>query len=99
MNKENETNQTEELVTPEGYVLRRRPRPATDVSIRIPLDTLASIDRVAAHREMSREALLRYYIGHELRIDLDQLYLQETAEREQPKQPQAEEAQEAAVAA
>ncbi len=95
MNKENETNQTEELVTPEGYVLRRRPRPATDVSIRMPLDTLASIDRVAAHRGMSRAALLRYYIGHELRIDLDQLYLLETtkpAEQELPKQPGSEEA-------
>ena len=78
MNKENESNPTEELVTPEGYVLRRRPRPATDVLIRVPLDTLAAIDRVAAHRGMSREALLRDYIGHELRMDLDQLYLLET---------------------
>ena len=69
MNKENETNQPEELVTPEGYVLRPRPRPAADVTIRIPLDTLASIDRVAAQRGMSREALLRFYIGHELRQD------------------------------
>lgn len=77
MNKENEIKLPEELVTPEGYVLRPRPRPATDVTIRIPLDTLAAIDRVAAQRGMSREALLRYYIGHELRVDLAEFQLQE----------------------
>ena len=99
MNKENETNQTEELVTPEGYVLRRRPRPATDVSIRIPLDTLASIDRVAAHREMSREALLRYYIGHELRVDLDQLYLQEPFKTSEQKLAEHLQVEEIAAAA
>ncbi len=94
MNKENETNQTEELATSEGHVLRRRPRPATDVTIRVPLDTLASIDRVAAHRDMSREALLRYYIGHELRVDLAQFHLQEpfkTSEQKLAGHLQAEE--------
>ena len=99
MNKENETNQTEELVTPEGYVLRRRPRPATDVAIRIPLDTLASIDRVAAHRGMSREALLRYYIGHELRVDLDQIYLQETTKTAQSELVEYQQAEETAAVA
>ena len=93
------TNQTEELVTPEGHVLRRRPRPATDVAIRIPLDTLASIDRVAAHRGMSREALLRYYIGHELRVDLAQFHLQEPFKTREQRLAESVQVEESAVAA
>jgi hypothetical protein len=80
MSEENKANQTEEIITEEGYVLRPRPRPSTDVTIRVPLDALASIDRVAAHRGMSREALLRFYIGHELQQDLTRLHAQRIME-------------------
>lgn len=99
MNKENETKPPEELVTPEGYVLRPRPRPATDVTIRIPLDTLAAIDRVAAQRGMSREALLRYYIGHELRVDLAEFHLQEPFKTSEQKLAESQQVEETAAAA
>ena len=99
MNEVNDTEETEEIVTPEGYVLRPYPRPSTDVTIRIPLDTLASIDRVAAHREMSREALLRYYIGHELRIDLAEFNLQEPFKTREQRLAESLQAENSAVAA
>ncbi len=50
--------------------LRIRPREAETVSLKVPSDALASLDRVAAHRDMSREALLKLYGGQCLRQDL-----------------------------
>ena len=99
MNKELETNETEEIITPEGYVLRPYPRPSTEVTIRIPLDTLASIDRVAAQRDMPREALLRYYIGHELRMDLAKFNLQEPFKTREQRMAESLQAEERAAAA
>jgi Ribbon-helix-helix protein, copG family len=73
-----------QLVTEEGYVLKPRPRPSEEVSLRVPLEALASIDRIAAARDMSREALMKFYIGQGLRRDLAHLYgervLEKTAE-------------------
>ena len=54
--------------------LRIHPRPSDAVSIRIPVDTLASLARVAERRDMSQEALLRLYIGQGLREDLARLF-------------------------
>jgi len=44
------------------------------VSIAIPSDTLASLRKVAAQRDMSLEALLKLYIGKGLRQDLSHLF-------------------------
>ncbi|HEX2080041.1 MAG TPA: DUF433 domain-containing protein [Longimicrobium sp.] len=49
---------------------RPRPRPSESVTLSIPTDTLASIRRVAAARDMSPEALLKFYIGQGLRQDV-----------------------------
>lgn len=62
------------LVTEEGYILKFRHRAEETVALGIPVDALTSIDRIAAQREMSREALLRFYIGQGLRQDLTNLY-------------------------
>jgi hypothetical protein len=70
----NETIEETGIVTEEGYVLKPRPRPAEDVTLSIPLDALASIDRIAATRDMSREALMKFYIGQGLRRDLAHFY-------------------------
>ncbi len=51
-----------------------RPRPIKTVSIEIPKDTLASLKKVAANRDMSYQALLRFYIGQGLRQDLTKLF-------------------------
>jgi hypothetical protein len=54
--------------------LRLRPRETEVVSIAIPKDTLASLKKVAAQRDMSYQALLKLYIGQGLRQDLTRLF-------------------------
>ena len=58
----------------EGFELRLRPRATTTLSIRIPVDTLASLEKVAANRDMLPEALAKLYIGQGLRQDLARLF-------------------------
>jgi hypothetical protein len=66
MKQRDETRTTPE----EGFELQLRPRPATAVSLRIPDDALASLEKIAAGRDMSAEALMRFYLGQGLRQDL-----------------------------
>lgn len=47
------------------------------VLLRIPTHTIRSIERVAASRDMSVDALLKFYIGQCLRQDLDRLFGEE----------------------
>ncbi len=54
--------------------LRIRPRATEMVFIQIPVDSLASLRKVAAARNMSDEALLKLYIGQGLRQDLARLF-------------------------
>lgn len=58
----------------EEYQLQLHPRPTETVSIKIPKDTLKSLQKVAEIRGMSVEALLKFYIGQELRQDLAKLF-------------------------
>ena len=46
-----------------------RPRPATSVTLNIPVDTPESLEQVATKRDMSVEALLKLYVGQGLRQD------------------------------
>ncbi len=63
--------QTDEIsVTEEGFELRLRPRASKPVTIHIPADVLASLERIAAGRDMSVEALLKLYIGQSMRQEL-----------------------------
>lgn len=50
------------------------PRETETISITVPKDVLASIEKVAAGRDMSVQALLKFYIGQELRQDLARLF-------------------------
>jgi hypothetical protein len=70
-----------ELVTEEGFKLKLRPRDSEEIALRIPVDTLASLDRVATQRDMSREALMKLYIGHGLRQDLAQFFAERVLEK------------------
>lgn len=54
--------------------LRLRPREAEKISLDIPKDTLASMQRIAASRDMSLHGLLKFYIGQGLRQDLSRSY-------------------------
>jgi len=51
-----------------------RPRAVETISIQIPQDTLAALKEVAASRDMSYQALLKFYIGQGLRQDLARLF-------------------------
>lgn len=52
-------------------------RAGETVSLAIPTDTIHSLERVAASRDMSVDALLKFYIGQCLRQDLDKLFGEE----------------------
>ncbi len=58
----------------EGFELKLRPRETDAITIEIPKDTLASVKKVAASRDMSYRALLKFYIGQGLRADLARLF-------------------------
>jgi translation initiation factor IF-2 len=61
------------LKTEEGFELKVRSRNSKPVTIQIPADTLASLEKIAAGRDMSVEALLKAYIGQSMRQDLAKL--------------------------
>jgi hypothetical protein len=66
--------QTEKaLKTEEGFDLKLRSRRSKPVTLRIPADTLVSLERIASGRDMSVEALLKLYIGQSMRQDLAKL--------------------------
>jgi len=58
----------------EEIKLQLRPRTAGIVSLNIPIDTLASLEKIAANRDMSVQALLKFYIGQGLREDLAKVF-------------------------
>jgi hypothetical protein len=60
--------------TEEGFELRFRPRAMETVPLEIPKDVLGSLEKVAAIRDMSYQALLKFYIGQGLRQDLSRLF-------------------------
>ena len=51
-----------------------RPRDTESVVIRIPVDTMESLRRAADARDMSPEALIRFYVGQGLRADLARMF-------------------------
>lgn len=61
------------LKTEEGFDLRLRSRDSKPVTIHIPAETLASLEKIASGRDMSVEALLKLYIGQSMRHDLAKL--------------------------
>ncbi|MBO3462176.1 hypothetical protein G7B40_017015 [Aetokthonos hydrillicola Thurmond2011] len=54
--------------------LKLRPRVTEVVSLNIPTDTLESLEEVATSKDMSVEALLKFYIGQGLRQDIAKLF-------------------------
>ncbi|MBH8553212.1 hypothetical protein I8751_12690 [Nostocaceae cyanobacterium CENA357] len=52
-----------------------KPRATETVSIEIPTETLQSLKKIAANRDMSLDALIKFYVGQSLRQDLANLSL------------------------
>jgi len=68
------SNLNEDLELEADLELRVRVRESETIPIQIPKDTLESLRKVAAQRDMPLEALLKFYIGKCLRQDLSQLF-------------------------
>lgn len=69
MMNENSTKMSEQ-----EFELKVRPRPSETVPLKIPVDTLQSLKEIAKDRDMSVEALLKFYIGQGLRQDISQKF-------------------------
>jgi len=65
----------------EQFELRFRPREVEKVSIEIPVSALDSLQKVAAGRDMSCQALIKFYVGQGLRQDLSKLYADRVLDR------------------
>ena len=65
----------------EGFEIRLRHRPSAAVTLEIPVDTLASLEKVAAGRDMSVDALIKLYVGQGLRQELAKLYADRVLEK------------------
>jgi hypothetical protein len=70
-----------EIVTEEGFVLKFRERESEEVTLNIPKDVLASLEKVADKRDLSVQALLKLYIGRNLRQDLANFFSDNILER------------------
>ena len=69
----------------EKLELHFRPRATETVSIKIPKESLYSLKEIAAKRDMSYKALLKFYIGQGLRQDLAKIFAErvlDTTEKE-----------------
>ncbi|WP_427158159.1 hypothetical protein ACQFX9_20800 [Aliinostoc sp. HNIBRCY26] len=58
----------------EEFILQLHPRLNETLTLEIPKDTLESLKKIADSRDMSCEALLKFYIGQGLRQDLAKLF-------------------------
>jgi hypothetical protein len=58
----------------EDIKLKLKPRETEAVLLQIPVDAMRSLEEVAASRDMSIDALLKFYIGNGLREDKAKLF-------------------------
>lgn len=65
MQEENKT-----IVTPEGYTLRYREEETVELKLEIPKRVLSSLESVAEKRNLPLEAVIKFYIGQGLRLDV-----------------------------
>lgn len=58
------------------YTLTIKPRSTEIISIKIPSDTLEQLEKIAQEKDMSLEALIKFYIGKNLREEISQKFSQ-----------------------
>jgi hypothetical protein len=68
-------------LTEEGFELHFRERPSGELKLRLPLDVIASLEKVAAAQDKSAEALVKFYIGQSLRQGLAKLLANRVLEK------------------
>lgn len=74
-------NSDEDLVTEEGFVLKFRERESEEITLNIPKDVLTSLEKVAAKRDLPLHALLKLYIGQNLRRDMTNYFAGDVLEK------------------
>jgi hypothetical protein len=62
-------SQVDEVIT-----LQIKPREIQVVSLQIPVEAVRSLEEVATSRDLSVDALLKFYIGQGLRMDAAKLF-------------------------
>lgn len=67
-------NKNDQPFEDDGFELTVKPRPAEVVTLKVPVDTLEALGRIAGTRDMSVEALIKFYVGQGLRQDLAKRY-------------------------
>lgn len=65
----------------EHFDLKFKKRETESVNISIPTEVIDSLKRIATQKDMSEEALLKFYIGQGLRQDLSKLYSERVLEK------------------
>jgi len=65
---------TEEIDPVDNLKIKFYPRETDTISIEIPKDTIANLKKIASRRDMSDQALLKFYIGQGLRHDLTRFF-------------------------
>ncbi len=65
-----EKNDIDDYVTPEGFKLRPYKEDLEEISLKIPVETMKVLRKVADSRDLPVGALLRMFIGQGLRIEL-----------------------------
>jgi len=60
--------------TEEEIKLQIKPRSTEPVLLKVPVDAMRSLEQVATSRDMSIDALLKFYIGKGLRQDMAELF-------------------------
>lgn len=68
-----------EIVTEEGFALKFYPHETKTVSLEISVETLEALEKKAKEKDLSLEALLKFYVGQGLRQDLSEAEAKELA--------------------
>lgn len=63
------------------FDVRVRPRQTKKISLSIPIEVVDSLKKVSTHKDMSLDALMKFYIGQGLRNDIAHLYTEQMLER------------------
>ena len=67
-------NDNSEYVTPEGYKLRPYKEALEEVSLKIPVETMKVLKKVAESRDLPVGALLRMFVSQGLRVELQEKF-------------------------
>ncbi len=75
------SEENKNIVTPEGYTLRYREQETVELKLEIPVKAMKSLERVAEKRNLPLEAVIKFYIGQGLRLDVANYFSGDVLER------------------